>query len=85
MERRDSWGVGEPDGRHWKKLYVLPTLEIDLMTLSYWSDSFGDIVWEESQLVSQGFPPINVTDVPSCGIGIPGLPLCNREGENLPS
>ena len=43
-------------------------------------DSTGDLAWLGPSVVGEGLPPLNASDVPTCGIGIPGVPMCDRGG-----
>ena len=43
-------------------------------------DSLGDFAWLGPELVGDGFPPLNASDLPTCAIGIPGVPTCDRAG-----
>ena len=47
-------------------------------------DSVGDLSRSGLPLVEAGFPPLNASDVPPCGIGIPGIPACDRAGLSNP-
>ena len=67
-------------GRDCKWYYYLGLPDIDQDI----PDAVGDLAWLGPSLVQAGLPPLNASNVPHCGIGIPGVPTCDRAGLSNP-